>query len=55
MWEDIKFATVHCRDIEKLAMVGEEAWEKWMAGLQTVYDVDDQVLRRASFNSVASN
>jgi len=31
VWEDIKFATKHCRDIEKIAMVGESAWEKWMA------------------------
>ncbi len=27
VWEDIKFATRHCRDIEKVAMVGEHAWE----------------------------
>ena len=31
VWEDIKFATKHCRDIEKVAMVGENSWEKWMA------------------------
>jgi hypothetical protein len=31
MWEDIKFATKHCRDVEKIAMVGEKNWEKWMA------------------------
>jgi hypothetical protein len=31
VWEDIKFATKHYRDIEKIAMVGEHAWEKWMA------------------------
>jgi hypothetical protein len=31
MWEDIKFATRHCRDIEKIAMIGEKNWEKWMA------------------------
>ena len=31
VWEDIKFATKHCRDIEKIAMVGETSWEKWMA------------------------
>ncbi len=29
--EDIKFATKHCRDIERIAMVGEKDWEKWMA------------------------
>ncbi len=31
MWEDIKFATKHCRDIEKIAMVGDRNWEKWMS------------------------
>ena len=31
VWEDVKFAAKHCRDIEKIAMVGEMAWEKWMA------------------------
>ena len=30
VWEDIKFATKHCRDIERIAMVGEKTWEKWM-------------------------
>lgn len=30
-WEDIKFATKHCRDVERIAMVGEKNWEKWMA------------------------
>ena len=33
VWEDIKFATKHCRDIEKVAMVGEKTWEKWMAAI----------------------
>ena len=31
VWEDIKFATKHCHDISKVAMVGENEWEKWMA------------------------
>lgn len=33
IWEDTKFATKHCRDIEKIAMVGEKTWEKWMAAI----------------------
>lgn len=33
VWEDIKFATKHCRDIDKIAMVGEKEWEKWMAAI----------------------
>jgi len=31
VWEDIKFATRHCSEIRKIAMVGETAWEKWMS------------------------
>ena len=33
VWEDIKFATKHCKDIGKIAMVGESSWEKWMASI----------------------
>lgn len=31
LWDDIKFSTTHCTKIEKIALVGESAWEKWMA------------------------
>ena len=31
LWDDIKFATTHCNTIEKLALVGEKQWEKYMA------------------------
>lgn len=31
LWEDIKFATHHFRDIERLALVGEKKWQKGMA------------------------
>jgi hypothetical protein len=30
-WEDLKFDVRHFSDIEKLAMVGEARWERWMA------------------------
>ena len=30
-WEDVKFATKHFSDIERLAMVGEKKWQKGMA------------------------
>ncbi len=33
VWEDIKFATKHCRDIGRIAMVGDQSWEKWMAAI----------------------
>jgi SpoIIAA-like len=29
--DDIKFSTTHCTKIERVAIVGEKAWEKWMA------------------------
>jgi len=31
LWEDIKFDLKHFKDIERLAMVGDCKWEKWMA------------------------
>jgi hypothetical protein len=31
LWDDIKFATTHCTKVERIAMVGEKSWEKWMA------------------------
>lgn len=32
LWDDIKFDLKHFKDIERLAMVGEQKWQKWMAG-----------------------
>lgn len=31
LWQDVKFELKHFRDIERLAMVGEKAWEHGMA------------------------
>jgi hypothetical protein len=31
-WEDLKWDAKHFNDIERLAIVGEESWHKWMAG-----------------------
>jgi len=31
LWDDIKFSTTHCTKIERIALVGEKAWEKGMA------------------------
>jgi hypothetical protein len=31
LWDDIKFATTHCTRVERVALVGEKAWEAWMA------------------------
>jgi hypothetical protein len=30
LWEDIKFDVRHFTHIERIAMVGEKRWEKWM-------------------------
>ena len=31
LWEDIKFDVKHFSDIERLAMIGDKAWEKGMS------------------------
>ena len=31
LWDDTKFATEHCAQVEKIAMVGDKKWEEWMA------------------------
>jgi hypothetical protein len=31
LWDDVKFATTHCTKIKRIALVGDKAWEKWMA------------------------
>lgn len=31
LWEDIKFDLKHFADIERVAMIGDKKWEKWMA------------------------
>lgn len=31
LWDDITFSTTHCTKIDRIALVGEKTWEKWMA------------------------
>jgi hypothetical protein len=31
LWDDIKFATTHCTNVERVALVGDKTWEKFMA------------------------
>jgi hypothetical protein len=31
VWDDTKFALKHYGDLERIAMVGDRKWEKWMA------------------------
>ncbi|MFO0851079.1 MAG: STAS/SEC14 domain-containing protein [Gemmataceae bacterium] len=33
LWDDIKFATTHCTKIQRIALVGDKTWEKWMAAV----------------------
>ena len=33
LWDDIKFSATHCTKIQRIALVGDRAWEKWMAGV----------------------
>jgi hypothetical protein len=33
LWDDIKFSTTHCTKIKRIALVGDKAWEKWMAAV----------------------
>jgi hypothetical protein len=33
LWDDIKFSTTHCTKIDRIAMVGEKTWEKWMVAV----------------------
>ena len=28
LWDDTKFATRHCADVERIALVGDKQWEK---------------------------
>ncbi len=32
-WDDFKFALQHYSDFERIVMVGERRWEKWMASV----------------------
>ena len=31
LWDDIKFATTHCKKMDRIALVGDTKWEEWMA------------------------
>lgn len=31
LWDDCKFAATHCTKFDRIALVGEKTWEKWMA------------------------
>ncbi len=31
LWDDIKFSVTHCTKFDRIALVGDKAWEQWMA------------------------
>jgi len=33
LWDDIKFSTTHCAKVDRIALIGEKTWEKWMASV----------------------
>jgi hypothetical protein len=32
LWQDLKWNAKHFRDIERMAIVGEKTWHRWMTG-----------------------
>ncbi|MFQ5354481.1 MAG: STAS/SEC14 domain-containing protein, partial [Thermodesulfobacteriota bacterium] len=36
-WDDMKFGVKHCRDFERIAIVGDKEWEEWMARLASPF------------------
>ncbi len=41
-WDDFRFEMSHARKIERVAMVGEKAWQKWMIKIGEIF-ASDQV------------
>jgi SpoIIAA-like len=37
LWDDLKFHTAHCSGIERIAYVGDKAWEKWVVNAAKVF------------------
>lgn len=33
LWDDIKFSSQHCHEVERIALVGDKKWEQWMAAV----------------------
>ena len=36
-WDDMKFGIKHCREFERIAIVGDKSWEGWMAKLSAPF------------------
>ena len=41
-WDDFRFESTHADKVERIAMVGEETWQKWMTKLGSFF-VGDHV------------
>jgi hypothetical protein len=37
LWDDLKFHSTHSSGIERIAYVGDRAWEKWMINVARVF------------------
>ena len=37
MWEDLKFDVKHFRDIDRLAIVGENKWQEWISKFSSAF------------------
>lgn len=37
LWQELKFDSKHLKDVERCALVGDSAWEKWMAKMSTPF------------------
>ena len=40
-WDDFRFDTTHADKVEKVAAVGEKAWQKWIMKLGSFFVRDD--------------
>ena len=33
LWDDVKFSTTHCTKFQRIALVGDKTWERWMVAV----------------------
>jgi len=33
LWDDIQFSATHCTEMDRIALIGDRTWEKWMAAV----------------------
>lgn len=42
LWDELKFDTKHCKEIERCAIVGDPSWHNWMTKIsQTIFNRAD--------------